>query len=273
METALSADGTAVAYQRTGHGPMLVLVHGTGRDRSHWSRNLPALARHATVYAVDRRGRGGSGDTDRYAIEREAEDILAVIDAAGEPVHLLGHSYGAIVALEAAVRTDRVRTLILYEPPFSTGSDRVPSDLGDRLEAILSTGDREEVLVTFLREGPRYPPDVIEAQRARPDWSDRLAFAHTLPRETQAVHRYVFDPERVADLRVPTLLLLGSESPPFFQQAIDALHGALPESEVVLLQGQHHNAMETAPELFAETVRRFLRDHPDGGQPQTSDMP
>lgn len=264
METVVSLDGTAIAYERTGHGPPLVLIHGTGRDRSHWTHSLPELTRHATAYAIDRRGRGKSGDADRYAIEREAEDVLALIDAIGKPPFLLGHSYGAIVALEAALRTDRLQGLILYEPPLSVGADQVPPELGDKLEALMATGDREAVLVTFLREGPRYPPEVIAAQQARPDWSDRLGFAHTLPRETQAVPRYVFEPSRLTGLHVPTLLLLGSESPPFFRQAIEALDTALPESEVVVLLDQHHNAMEAAPALFAGAVHRFIEDHTDG---------
>lgn len=258
MEKVISTDGTAITYERTGHGPPLVLVHGTGRDGSYWAPTLPGLAQHTTVHAVDRRGRRGSGDTARYDINREVEDILAVIGAVGEPAHLLGHSYGAIVSLEAALRTNRLQSLILYEPPFSVRTDRVPSDLGDKLEATMATGDREAVLITFLQEGPRYPPEVIAAQRARPDWLDRIDFAHTLPRETQAVQRYIFDPQRLATLQLPTLLLLGSASPPFFQQAIEALHATLPQSEIVVLQGQHHNAVETAPGLLAENVHRFL---------------
>lgn len=263
MDTVISADGVAIAYQRTGYGPPLVLLHGTGRDRTHWTRSLPELARHATVYAVDRRGRGDSADAERYAVEHEVEDALAVIAAIGTPVHLLGHSYGAIISLEAASRTDRLRSLILYEPPFSVGTDGVQSDLRGRLEAILATGDREKALVTFLREAPRYSPEEIAMQRARPNWSNRLAFAHTLPRELQAVHHYKFDPERVAGLQLPALLLLGNESPSFFRATIEALHAALPVSEKVVLQGQHHNALEAAPELFADVVRRFLSDHVD----------
>lgn len=265
MEIVRSTDGTTIAFDRVGVGPHLVLVHGTGRDRAYWGRCLPELARHATVYPVDRRGRGGSGDADDYAIAREVEDVLAVTDVVPEPVHLLGHSYGAIVALEAALQSTRLVSLILYEPPMGVGADRLPDDLGDRLAALLATGDREAVLETFLREGPRYPPEVIAMQRARPDWSDRLAYAHTLAREAQAVPRYVFDSARVAQVTVPTLLLLGSESPPFFRQAIEALHAVIPRSELVMLPGQHHNAMETAPELFAETVHRFLRNHSNDG--------
>jgi pimeloyl-ACP methyl ester carboxylesterase len=265
MEKVLSADGAMIAYERTGAGPSLVLLHGTGRDRTHWARSLPELARHATVYAIDRRGRGSSGDSDGYAMDREVDDALAVIDAAGEPVHLLGHSYGAIVALEAARRTERLRSLILYEPPISVGADRVPDDLGDRLAVLLAAGEREAVLETFLREGPRYSAEMIAAQRARPEWPQRVAFAHTLAREVQAVPRYRFDPAGIAQLRTPTLLLLGSESPPLFRAAIEALHAALPLNELVVLPGQHHVAMESAPELFAETVHRFLRDQGGSG--------
>lgn len=273
MDTVVSTDGATITYERTGDGPSLVLLHGTGRDRSHWAHSLPELARRATVHAVDRRGRGQSGDSEDYAIEREVDDVLAVIDVVNEPVYLLGHSYGAIVALEAALRTDTLRGLILYEPPFSVGLDRVPTDLGDRLEALMSTGDREAVLTTFLQEGPRYPPAVITAQRERADWPERLGFAHTLPREVQAVHRYVFIPERFAGLHVPCLLLLGGESPLFFRQAIEALDEALPESDVVELPGQHHNAMETAPELFADTVHRFIHNHLSGGERQNRSRP
>lgn len=259
MDTATSADGTVIAFERTGHGPSIVLLHGTGRDRSYWARTLPELATHATVYAVDRRGRGASGDADQYAIEREAEDALAVIGAASAPTHLLGHSFGAIVALEAALRVGHLRSLILYEPPLNFGLNRAQSELGERLDAIMARGDREAVLETFLREGPRYGPEEIAAQRARPSWPDRLAFAHTLPREVQAAQRYVFAPERIAELRLPVLLLLGSESPPFFRQAIEALDAALPNASVTTLSGQHHNAMETAPALFADAVHAFLR--------------
>ena len=123
----------------------------------------------------------------------------------------------------------------------------------------MATGDREAVLVTFLAEAARYPPDSIAAQRSQPEWPARLAQAHTLAREAQAVPHYQVDPARVADLQVPTLLLLGSESPPFFRAAIEALHTVLPASELVILDGQHHNAMDTAPDLFTETVNQFLR--------------
>ncbi len=268
MDTVVSPDGAAITYERSGDGPSLVLLHGAGRDRAHWRLSLPELARHATVHAVDRRGRGQSDDAEDYAIEREVDDALAVLDAIDGPVYLLGHSFGAIVALEAALRVNTLSGLILYEPPFNVFLDMVSTELGDKLEALMLTGDREAVLTTFLREGPHYPPEVIAAQREQPDWPERLRFAHTLPREVQAVNRYVFTPERFAGLRTPCLLLLGSESPPFFRQAIEALDGVLPGSNMVELPGQHHNAMESAPSLFADTVHRFVGGNPGGGEQQ-----
>jgi pimeloyl-ACP methyl ester carboxylesterase len=272
METVTSADGTTIAFERTGEGPALVLLHGTGRDHTSFAPIVPELSKYMTTLAVDRRGRGESGDADSYALEREVEDVLAVINAVEGPVHLLGHSWGAIISLEAAMQTDRLHSLVLYEPPFSVGKDRVPDDLGERLERILATGDREAVLVTFLLEGPRYTLAQIEAQRARPDWAYRRAFAHTLPRETQAVQDYTFDRNRVGQLGLPTLLMLGSESPALFQQSIEALHMTLPKSEVTVLQAKHHNAIQAAPELFAEEVMGFLgaqigRQHESPGNP------
>src|SRR5918998_1211125 len=116
METILSRDGTRIAYRRIGEGPPLVLVHGAAADRGRWSPVLPALEKRFTVYAIDRRGRGGSGDAGSYTMEREFEDVATVVDSIGEPVNLLGHSYGALCALEAALLSRNIRKLVLYEP-------------------------------------------------------------------------------------------------------------------------------------------------------------
>ena len=121
METITSTDGTMIAYQRSGTGPPLVLVHGTTADHTRWTPVLPAFEQHFTVYGLDRRGRGGSGDAGQYAIEREFEDTVAVVNSIEEPIFLLGHSYGALCSLEAASRTAHLRKLILYEPPIPTG--------------------------------------------------------------------------------------------------------------------------------------------------------
>lgn len=258
LETVVSSDGTTIAFRRTGNGPPLVLLHGTGRDRSHWARVLPKLSRHATVFAIDRRGRGGSGDAVGYEIEREVEDAIAVIEAIGAPVFLLGHSYGAIIALEVAIRIDRLLGLVLYEPPFTAGTDRVPFDLADRIEVLLASGKREAALLAFLVDAARYPAMEITVQRARRDWPSRLSTAHTLSRELRQVNRYTFDPVRFADSRVTCLLLLGSRSPDFFRHATEQIHKALPDSDLVLLPEQGHNAMDSAPALLSASVLSFF---------------
>ena len=118
MEKVASQDGTTIGYSHIGSGSPLVLVHGTGGASTRWTPILPALEQHFSVCVVDRRGRGASGDGNTYAIEREFEDIAAVVDAMGEPVNLLGHSFGGICALEAGLLTRNLRKLVLYEPPI-----------------------------------------------------------------------------------------------------------------------------------------------------------
>ncbi len=262
MEPVLAADGTRLAYRRTGTGPPLVLVHGTADDHTLWAPLLPALEARFTVYALDRRGRGASGPTDAatYAIEREFEDVAAVVDAIGQPVHLLGHSYGALCALEAALRTTGVDRLVLYEPPIPIppGSPITPPGTLATMGALLAASDREGVLLTFAREIARLPEEAIAAFRAMPEWQASVATAHTILDEVRAVEVYVFDPARFRGLTTPTLLLLGSESPPFLRAATEAVAAALPHSRLAELSGQGHRAMETDPDGLLREVVRFL---------------
>lgn len=258
--TISSRDGTPIAYQRSGEGPPLVLVHGTSADHSRWNPILPTFEEHLTIYAVDRRGRGDSGDsTDHYSIEREFEDVAAVVDSLGEPANLLAHSYGALCALEATLLTGNVRKLVLYEPPVKVvGEETVPSGVVDCLEALLEAGDRDGIVTTFLRDVAHVPPEVVEHMRSLPAWQARVAAAHTIPRELRAQEAYRLDPERFGDLRAPTLLLKGGESPPTFEEGERAVAEALPNSRVVIMPGQGHVAMDTATDLFTTEVLRFL---------------
>lgn len=262
MEFVLAPDGTRIAYERGGEGPPLVLVHGTADDHTRWARLLPALRERFTVYALDRRGRGGSGRTDTatYAIEQEFADVAAVVNATGEPAHLLGHSFGALCALEAAVRSDNLRTLVLYEPtiPIPPGSPIAPPATRAKMEALQAAGDREGVLLTLAREIVGVPEEVIEVWRDSPEWEAAVDTADTIVPEGHAIEGYAFDSARFRDLTTPTLLLLGSESPPFFQAATEAVGEALPHSQVVVLAGQGHVAMDTNPELFLGEVLQFL---------------
>lgn len=256
--TVTAPDGVPIACYRGGDGPPLVLVHGTTADHTRWAPVLPALAAHFTVYAVDRRGRGASGDAPTYAIEREFDDVASVVDAVGGPVNLLGHSYGALCSLEAALRTHHLRRLILYEPPVPTGLEIYPPETVARVAALLEAGDREGAVTTFLRDVAQVPPHELELLRSVPAWPARIAAAHTVLREMRGSEDYVFDAAQFADLRVPTLLLLGGDSPPIFKRAIEVVHAALPSSRIAVMPGQQHTAMNTAPELFVREVLGFL---------------
>ena len=258
METIRSSDGTLIAYQRSGQGTPLVLVHGTTADHTRWAPVLPMLEQSFTVYALDRRGRGESGDTMPYALELEFKDILAVIDSIPEPVFLLGHSYGAICCLEAARRTTHIRKLVLYEPPLHLGREHYSPQVLSKLQTLLDAGDPEGALVTFQQEIVRVPPHELALLRSSPSWSARIATAHTLLRELRGANAYVFEATRFGDLQIPTLLLLGGESPAYFKTAIEAVHAALPVSQVRIMAGQQHAAINTAPELFTREVVEFL---------------
>ena len=259
METITTKDGTPIAYWRSGKGPPLVLVHGVAADHSRWKPVLPAFEERFTVYAVDRRARGDSGDSEDYSIEREFADVAAVVDSLGEPAFLLGHSHGALCALEAALRTRNVRKLVLYEPPMNvTGEGIYPPGVVDRLEAMLDADDRDGVVATTVREVAGASPEVLEYMRSLPMWRARVAAAHTIPRELRADEAYRFDPERFGDLRVPTLLLIGSDSPATFEEAEKAVDGALADFRIVVMLGQGHAAMDTGTDLFTTEVLRFL---------------
>jgi pimeloyl-ACP methyl ester carboxylesterase len=260
-KSVTSKDGTPIAYWQSGHGPPLVLVHGTAVDHGRWAPVLPAFEQHFTVCAVDRRGRGGSGDSDHYALEREFEDIAAVVDALGEPAILLGHSYGALCALEAALLTTNVRKLVLYEPGIEVAGERIyPPAVMERLEVLLEAGDRDGVVTTFMREVAGLPPETVEPMRLRPAWQALVSAAHAIPRELRAGRAYGLDPERFGDLGVPTLMLSGGESPAGLRKAAEAVKEALSDSRLVVMAGQGHTAMDTGTELFTTEVLRFVGD-------------
>ncbi len=261
METISSVDGTQIAYERTGSGPPLVLVHGTSADHTRWDVVRSPFEEHNTVYAIDRRGRGESGDATDYALEREFEDVAAVVDSIAEPVILLGHSYGALCSLEAALRTDNLSKLVLYEPPISV-DDSYPEteDVVTEMEALYEDGKPEDALVLFFRTVASVPPAELDALRGAPNWPNRVAAVNTVIREVLAPTRYEFDPTRFEDLTTPTLLLSGSESAPYLKDAIEELRTVLPNNRVVVFDGHAHAAMNTAPDLFVDEVLAFLRE-------------
>lgn len=256
LEHVTSSDGTRIGYRRSGQGPPLVLIHGaTG---AHWSFRylVPAIVDRFTVYAVDRRGRGESGDSAEYAIEREFEDVAAVVDSIREPACVFGHSYGATVALGAALAARNLRKLVLYEA--SPGIAVVANEDVEQIEELVARDEREEALVYALRLFG-LTPEEVEQIRASSTWSARVAAAHTVAREIRAEEAYLVDRERFRDLAVPALLLLGAESPDWAREGTERIRAALPGTRILVLRGQGHAAIMTAPALVADELARFLR--------------
>lgn len=256
MEHVPSSDGARIAYERSGSGSPLVLVHGTSVERYSFRFVEPLLRDRFTLLAVDRRGRGESGDsTDAYAIEQEFSDIATLVDSLGEPADLFGHSYGATVALGAAPLARNLRRLVMYEP--APGITQVAPELVGRLDALLADDEREQLLSVFLTDAG-LDADALEQLRASPIWAPRVAAAHTIPRELREEEGYRPDPDAFESLSALVLLLLGSESPEWAVQGTDAVRAVLPNSRVVGLEGEGHLAILTAPELVAAEVTRFL---------------
>ncbi len=264
-ETARSSDGTDIGFSRSGTGPVLILVHGTTSDRLRWHAVLPALEAHFTVLAVDRRGRGASGDAveSPYSIDQEIEDVLAVVRASGsESVGILAHSFGAVCALEAATQSAKIRSLVLYEPPLRIG-DAAQADNGtvDGLFMHLRRGDNEAALVSFYTDVLKLPAPALNHLRSLPNWPDRVKIAHTVARELAAVAHHTVAASTLGQLDIPVLLVQGGASLERFVATTDYLQQHLPQAERVLIPGQGHAALDNAPEAFTQAVLPFLIAH------------
>jgi pimeloyl-ACP methyl ester carboxylesterase len=264
MTRVESRDGTKIAVWTSGQGPPLVLVHGAVADHTRWRPLLPHLEPRVTVHAMDRRGRGASGDAPGYAIEREFEDVAAVVDAvagtSGSPVDLYGHSFGGLCAFGGATLTASIGRLVLYEgwPPADARARQLPPGVGERLDALLAEGDRGAVVETLFREVVLMPEAEIAALRAQPAWPARVAAAPTIVRELRAIPQMPFDPGQAARITAPTLLLTGSDSDDPFAADLGTVAAALPDARTGVLDGQRHVADILAPELFARRLLAFL---------------
>ncbi|PTN11157.1 alpha/beta fold hydrolase [Nitrosomonas aestuarii] len=259
MKRITSKDGTSIACWQQGKGDALLLIHGTTSDHLAWSP-VSALARHFSVWTMDRRGRGDSGDSGHYAFERECEDVAAVIDAIGTNVHLLGHSFGGLCALEATRLTENIRSLILYEPSISLTGSGWSATVETNLKILHESEKWEEVLLLFYRDILKTPRSELMALQAGPSWKARTATSRTILRELRSINHYVFNPQRFSFLQIPVLLLLGGDSPARRYDTANLLSQSLPNSRIEILQGQQHSAMRTAPDLFAHEIVRFLKN-------------
>jgi len=256
-----SDDGIPIAVWVEGDGPALVMVHGSLQDHTVSHALVGELQAHVATYAMDRCGFGASRDREEYSLEREFEDVAAVVGEVaartGGPIALWGHSFGASCALGAAALTDHISRLILYEPSLGLG---YPPGWIETCEAMVAEGDREGALVLMFRDVLEFTDDQIDDMRAGPEWPGRIAVAHTMGRESRAEEGWVFRPGQFETITVPTMLLSGSESTAEIKQVTEAVAAQIPGSRIHVLQGHAHVAHRTHPALVAAIVRDFLAD-------------
>jgi len=251
-----SPDGVRIACQVEGEGTPLVMVHGAGSGR--WSFDLlrPHLQDRFAVWAVDRRGRGDSEDSDRYALEREFEDVAAVVREAGPGALLFGHSYGGLVAAGAAARLDGLPRLALYEGPM--GGVLADEAWTARFEAQVESGERDAAVRAFMSDVGGYSDAEIDAMDGTPAWEARLEASPTVPRELRAERAVGIEDLRLGEFAVPTLVLVGSESPSWAKRSTEAFAAAIPGAELHTLEGHGHGAAVSGPELLAAELGAFF---------------
>ncbi len=261
VDHVTSADGTRIGFERVGDGPPLIAIHGGVADRTRWNSVAGALGNDHLLVLLDRRGRGFSAEEveGEYALAREVEDLDAVIAAIGAPVEVLAHSYGGLVALEAATSLSGIERMVAYEPAFDTpGLATFPPQTLARVDELIAAGDREAGLELFFRDVVGADDELIASLKATPVWAARLAAAHTIGREGEVVRDYAFDSDRFAAVDLPIRFLVGTESPEPLTASTRTAHKAIASSELVELDGQGHTAMDTDPEGFVRAVTEFL---------------
>ena len=250
-----SGDGVSIGFTRIGHGPALVLVHGSLSDGDDWRKVVSLLTRRFACYVMDRRGRGRSGDAPEYSIEREYEDVASVIKYAGPGTSVIAHSFGAICALGAALRIP-VGNLVLYEPPIPVNGPVAGVAL-EEYRAAIDRGALDEALEIGLRRFSRMTEEEIARVRQGRLWMKQRTLSPTWVRELEAIDQHGPGVERYRDVGVPTLLLLGTESKAR-RGASEALAAVMPGARLELLEGQGHVAHFRAPQAFAEKILAFL---------------
>jgi pimeloyl-ACP methyl ester carboxylesterase len=252
-----SRDRTPIAYVRVGTGRPLVIVHGAWASGDSYLPVAELLSQNFSCFVMDRRGRGNSGDGADYGLESELADIEAVLDVAGQGAALLGHSGGAVYALEVALRTD-ISRLIVYEPPLRQSLDPDTRRFSARFRDAVNDGRDEEATAMFFREMAGMEEDALSAFRSTPAWQERVPRAWTVVRELQAMLDARLSIERYRSVSVPTLVLVGTETPTGDVMAMQQLHEAIPGSRMTALERQAHMAHLTAPDLLAREVAGFL---------------
>jgi pimeloyl-ACP methyl ester carboxylesterase len=247
VKTVTSKDGTSIAFDQSGEGPALILVEGATATRSAATSLVAHLAPHFTVFAYDRRGRGDSGDTAPYAVEREVEDIAALIAEAGGSAFVFGHSSGAVLALDATrMLPTAIMKLAIYEPPFVVDDSRppTPKDYVSHVNHLIASGKRGEAVEYFMTKAVLVPEEMVAQMRQSPMWPGLEAVAHTIAYDGAVMGDTTQGKPLPAgkwdSISIPVLVMDGGASPVWMHHAAQAVADALPNARRSTLEGQTH---------------------------------
>jgi pimeloyl-ACP methyl ester carboxylesterase len=259
VDKVTSRDGTPIAFERSGQGPPVILVGGALQHRAFDARTdglAGRLAEHFTVFDYDRRGRGDSGDTQPYAVERELEDLGALIEQASGSASLYGSSSGANLALTAAIRGLPVTKLALWEPNLLVDESRppLPDDYVAELEERIGSGRRGDAVEYFLTAAVGLPREFVAPMRDAPVWPGMEAVAHTLAYDGRIVDGFRLPADQLGSVSAPALTLAGGQAP-WMRSGAEALARALPNGRFRLLEGQGH---DVAPEVIVPVLAEFF---------------
>ncbi|MDF5754496.1 alpha/beta hydrolase [Spongiactinospora sp. TRM90649] len=257
MNKVISADGTPIAYDRTGEGPAVILIGGGPTNRSMEAPVAELVAGAGfTVYNYDRRGRGDSGDTEPYAVERELEDLEALIAEAGGSAMVYGTSGGGILAIRAAAHGLAITKVALWEVPYILPGARpaVPADYRDQQFALRGQGRYGDMLELFFLKAVLMPEEFVTGMKAGPFWEGMGATAPALAYDAELAGDFALPTEQLAALAVPALVIDGATIP-WITAAAEAIAGALPDPRRHTLTGQPHNV---DPAAIAPVLAEFF---------------
>lgn len=264
MEKTISNDGTSIAFERTGIGPALVLVDGAFcyRNNGVSPRLVPLLSNHFTVYSYDRRGRGESTDTEPYTIDKEIEDLKAVIEKTGEVPYVCGFSSGACLLLLAMEKGINVKRIALFEPPFvvaSPGEKAPPGDAVMKISHFVKQGKSGAAVKYFMTKVMGMPGFIVFMFRVfgKASWEKNESVAKTLAYDITVMGNYSVPEKAAASVRVPAIVIGGDKSPNSLKNAVIATGKSIPNGQVSLLEGQSHNV---SMKVLAPILKEFFKE-------------
>lgn len=253
-----SSDGVRIVWTTFGDGPGVVIVPGSLTDGAAWHGVAERLSHRFSVHVISRRGMGASGDSPDYDIMREYEDVRAVLETT-DSSRLIGHSFGAICALGAALSYENLERLILYEPPLNLDGLVIPPDALADIESAARRGDFEIAVDIGLRRCIRLPNALVDDLRTRPIWDDMVRHGKTWPREIRAIHEMEPGVDAYRAIEARTLLPVGARTAAHHRAAAQALLGVLPDAERIELPDAGHQAHLEITDRFASVLMEFLR--------------